>query len=570
MSGVLCLSRLRGHRSHDLSSDYMASYDSAILLQSLYMAVASSTHTFMRSLHILGERQQTELHKAIVQYLEPVLAAKNALSLFDSLAAILLPESTTSRDPDHKHEHSIMPNYLEKKWLTVTRLQRKIMDLETELGNLRTVIDSNSALQGSSAASSRDKINWLPFAPLKSYETKSNQAVQAVAVHPLYPTVLAGCADGTIVLWTLSNDSSMIPDKILSAHARGVNCIAFLEQPIDLANLSTSKLYVFASCSSDLSIKVWDGSSFAQLRTLLGHEHTVSSIAFSPTHPQILYSVSRDKTVKLWDVIKGICLSSFVGHSEWVRDVDVTSIQAAIGLGAPKLAIGLGDFVLTCSNDLSARLSHAESGTGIALLVGHTHVVETCKFLPAHSSQYLDDYLKKHIMMFPTLPPDTISDPVYTEQLGYKYCVTALRDNSVKIWLLPPPKLVDNRPPQPPELNGSHAWLVADLAGHTSWVKAIAVHPNGRFIFSGSDDEKIIVWDLDGLLTTGSVRIARTLQGHDGFVTDLAFARLLADPSLSKESNGSAGSAKLLQEIESRIRCIFISGGSNNCLKLWS
>ena len=40
---------------------------------------------------------------------------------------------------------------------------------------------------------------------------------------------------------------------------------------------------ISASCSADSSIKVWDfGDSYECLRTLRGHSHTVSSIAFLP------------------------------------------------------------------------------------------------------------------------------------------------------------------------------------------------------------------------------------------------------------------------------------------------
>ncbi|KAM9932634.1 hypothetical protein OXX80_007738, partial [Metschnikowia pulcherrima] len=69
------------------------------------------------------------------------------------------------------------------------------------------------------------------------------------------------------------------------------------------------------------------------VRTLTGHEHTVSAVAFSPTNPTYLYSVSRDRSVKVWDLSSGFCVASFVGHSDWVRNVDVAAINSRLSLG---------------------------------------------------------------------------------------------------------------------------------------------------------------------------------------------------------------------------------------------
>ena len=61
----------------------------------------------------------------------------------------------------------------------------------------------------------------------------------------------------------------------------------------------------------------------------------------------------------------------------------------------------LRDFVLTCSNDQLARLSHANSGAGVAMIVGHSHVVETVKFLPSlQANKILDEYITKTLNNF--------------------------------------------------------------------------------------------------------------------------------------------------------------------------
>ena len=73
-------------------------------------------------------------------------------------------------------------------------------------------------------------------------------------------------------------------EKTLKGHTNAVTALAFNRQGT-----------LLASCSSDLSIKLWDfGPSAAQecLRTLRGHDHNISDVVFLPSGDQLV-SCSR-------------------------------------------------------------------------------------------------------------------------------------------------------------------------------------------------------------------------------------------------------------------------------------
>lgn len=102
-------------------------------------------------------------------------------------------------------------------------------------------------------------------------------------------------------------------------------------------------LFVFfiVSCSADLSIKIWNfQQDYECIKTLHGHDHNVSSVAFMPGGDYIV-SGSRDKTIKMWEVASGYCIKTFTGHREWVRMVRPSPD---------------GTYIASCSNDQTIRI----------------------------------------------------------------------------------------------------------------------------------------------------------------------------------------------------------------------
>jgi WD40 repeat protein len=56
------------------------------------------------------------------------------------------------------------------------------------------------------------------------------------------------------------------------------------------------------------------------------------------------------------------------------------------------------------------------------------------------------------------------------------------------------------------------------LAGHDSWVRALAFHPSGSHLYSGGYDGQVICWEASAEAPTPQ----RTLAAHDGWVRALA------------------------------------------------
>lgn len=159
-------------------------------------------------------------------------------------------------------------------------------------------------------------------------------------------------------------------EETMNGHTKGVNGIDFRPGSGDL----------MASCSSDMSIKLWpfgveyeqqkrerggsSGGARTSVRTLMGHDHTVSCVKFVPPRGDQLVSTSRDGTIKVWDIETGYCVLTMVGHDGWVRQASVLDEET----------------IATAGQDKTVRLWSLSSGENTGTLCGHENVVECVAF----------------------------------------------------------------------------------------------------------------------------------------------------------------------------------------------
>ena len=58
---------------------------------------------------------------------------------------------------------------------------------------------------------------------------------------------------------------------------------------------------LFASCSNDKTIKIWNQATTSLVKTLTGHTEAVRTLSLQKETGNIL-SGSEDKTIKIWNV----------------------------------------------------------------------------------------------------------------------------------------------------------------------------------------------------------------------------------------------------------------------------
>ncbi|KAJ5174328.1 Nuclear distribution protein nudF 1 [Penicillium canariense] len=425
---------------------------------------------------LLTARQAEELHKSIIAYLASANLPQSSTALRQELGESISVDDSTLK----KYE-----GLLEKKWTSVVRLQKKIMDLESRCASLQTELDT--ATPTSLSRRNQDPASWLPRAPARHDLESHRQPVTCVAFHPIFSSLASGSEDTTIKIWDWELGEL---ERTIKGHTRAV---------LDVDYGGPRGGTLLASCSSDLTIKLWDpADEYKNIRTLPGHDHSVSAVRFipsgaagSPTSGNLLVSASRDMTLRIWDVTTGYCVKTLQGHSAWVRDV------------APSPD---GRFLFSAGDDQVPRLWDITSGEPKATFLGHEHVIECVTFAPTTSYPYLATLAGQK------KPPPASSSA--------EFVATGARDKTIRLW----------------DARGN---LIKTLVGHDNWVRALVFHPGGKYLLSVADDKTLRCWDL-----TQECKCVRTIFAHDHFISSIRWAPPLIKDSNANADSGANGSAE--------------------------
>jgi WD40 repeat protein len=207
----------------------------------------------------------------------------------------------------------------------------------------------------------------------------------------------------------------------------------------------------------------------AEVRTLAGHQASVSAVAISPDG-RLIVSGSADKSLKIWELESGVERMTLTGHSSYVTSVAISADGRWIISGSDDKSLKRWDLA-TGSEQLTYN-SHTAAVTAVAITPDGREVVSASKDttlkvwdLETGSVRLTLAGHKKEVSTI-AITPDG------------KRIVSASRDWTHKTWDLKTGRELNTRP------------------GHGP----VAVMPDGKRVFSGSKDRvtHFGMWDLDG------------------------------------------------------------------------
>ena len=323
----------------------------------------------------LSQRQRNELELSILNYLK----FNNLNKSFETLSLEL-----NISDVDSSGNNDSYRGLLEKKWTSIIRLQRKVLDLEQQLQQLK--------FNSSPSSSSKNNFKlFLPNSPSKHNLNSHRNSINSVCFHPLYTLLASSSDDCSIKIWDW--DSGDL-ERTLKGHTKQVLDVDF--------NHDGS---ILASASSDTTIKLWDSNhDFSNIKTLYGHDHSVSCIKFY--HPSnSLISASRDNSIKFWDLNSGYCTKTLHPHSNWIKCISISQDNSLIA---------------STSSDKSTIVMNLHNDDVQNELFGHDHVIESVAWAPLSAISSIHQLCQ--------LSFNSDNNDVN------RFIATASRDKLIKLW----------------------------------------------------------------------------------------------------------------------------------------
>jgi WD40 repeat protein len=320
--------------------------------------------------------------------------------------------------------------------------------------------------------------------------------VKSMAFSPDGQTIASSGSLGTIQLWQIHNGRHGNYWKTIEGH-QGWVFLAF-----------SPDSQMLASGSGDATVKLWGVSTGECLRTFVGHNNELRSVAFD-RDGRILISGSKDRTIRLWDIQTGECIKTLIGHQNWLWAMAVDPTHQIVASGG---------------EDRTIRLWSLESGQCLKVLQGYTNTLFSIAFVPPSSSTISID-------PNPTHPPVLIAGG-YFDQLVRLWnihnnnsaysCFQGHTDAIRAVAVSPDGQLLagggGSADPTIKLWGVSDGWCRKNLSGHTNEIWSIAFSSDGRILASGSTDHTIRLWST---LTGECLQI---LTGHMHWVMSVAFS----------------------------------------------
>lgn len=406
--------------------------------------------------------ERSSLHACIAEYL--------ACMKFEAAAEAFCREASIAPSPVSSGTPA-----LERKWRSLVRLQRQVMELEDALRKKK-----DSVVPTVSGA-------WSVRTPSVSQLRGHRAAVTTLAAHSSSGLLASGSEDGTTKVWDLDRRSLL---RTLTAHVDAVTCVCFEGDRL-------------LTCSADNTAKVY-GEDF-QARATMTHQDSVLCGVFMNDR---IATSSRDGEIKTW-TLEGACLTTTAqAHDGWTRALGAVSYEDEDGDAAWLLAAGGSKEDVT----LLATPAFSFQDEDCVVLRGHSHQIEalTWRTQVGNDARELATASRDNTIRVWRIRTPSLSQSCIAELQGHgswvksvSWCgdrlLSAGDDRTIKVWAGFPTSSSSSAAAAEDhdDLPNIRCLKTVDAA-HPAFVASLAVNVPTGLLASGGADKVIKLWEMRG------------------------------------------------------------------------
>jgi WD40 repeat protein/serine/threonine protein kinase len=345
---------------------------------------------------------------------------------------------------------------------------------------------------------------------LKMWDARTGQKPLSIRAHNSKVAGLTFSHDGmrlasvgldrSFKLWDVTTGRTITSvDGVSNVAGPAAHCVAF----------SPNDTYI-AFVGDDNAVKILDGRTGAELKSLTGHEGLIYTVAFSHDSKRLV-SAGEDHTVKLWDVDAGEEVAIFKGHTARINGValspdgtrvvsasddptikvwDIQSGKELMSLSGHLVNIADvavspdGKQIASSGNDHTIRIWDAKSGEEIYRMKGHIAGVTGIAFSP-NSKRIASTSFDRSLRLWNTR---TGREIVTMEKSPHGFHGIAFSPSGLQIAAGTDAGIIKF-------LDATAEQEVTTLRGHTDTVIHFSFSDDGGQIYSESGNEKLF-WDL--------------------------------------------------------------------------
>ncbi len=307
-------------------------------------------------------------------------------------------------------------------------------------------------------------------------------AVQGVAITPDGKTAATAGRDGTVRVW----DAATGDEKRVLTLAGAATGVAFFD---------AGKKIVSADATGD--VRVWDAATGKAVKRFAAHKGGVTSLAVSPD-ASVLATGGADSTVRLWDTADWTAVRELAGHAGWVQGVWFVDggkqllSSSAGGVWSPPGRSPDGDKHFRLWNLITGRPVPGygdlkiPATTAIAVSADGTRAASNITERNAGLIQEWELATGRRLKEIGSLEGAAALPRAFSPDGTRLVAVPAYSGPGGGATV----HVLDAR-----------TWTsAATLKGHFAWVQSAAFSADGRWLITGGDDGKAIIWDLAKLV----------------------------------------------------------------------